>query len=381
MRTLEVHAAATLATGGLDDFGDADYLAGLEVLLASLENEARLTAAGAEEIYGVVIGALIGRLTSEAGWRAVPTHADVPIRKPVFVTGLARSGTTAIHRLLAADPSHQALEMWLGISPQPRPAREQWAQIPAFTGLDSRLREGLQGTLEGRALHYLSAELPDECHLLTAQSFLANSFPSVAHVPSYVDWLATQDWTAAMQRHRRNLQLIGSTSPEKRWVLKNPGHLAALDGLLAAYPDAVVIQMHRDPKQTIASVASVIQYFEGHTSPRQNGQALGRFQLDMCARDIEAFLAARARHNPKHFVDVHYADFVADPVGVVEGIYVQQGLPYDDHVRRALEEELRVSTSGDRAPRHRYSLADFGLIPAEVDERFAAYLAAHPSVS
>ena len=376
----QLHEAATLASGGLDDFGSNDYVPGLEVLLDSLESEAALTVPGAQEIHGVVLGALIGRLTSEAGWKTVPAHTEVPIRQPIFVTGLARSGTTAIHRLLAADPGHQALEMFLGVAPQPRPPREEWTQNPAFTALDARLRTGLQGTAEGRAIHFLSAELPDECHLLTGQSFLANSFPSVAHVPSYVDWLADQDWTGAMQRHRRNLQLIGSTSPEKRWVLKNPGHLRALDGILAAYPDAIVIQMHRDPKQTIASVASVIQYFEGHTSPLQNGAALGRFQLEMFARDAETFLVARERHDPKHIVDIYYPDFVADPVGTVEGFYLDLGLPYNQGVRRALEEEYRVSTTGDRAPRHACSLADFGLTAEEVDERFAVYLDAHPSV-
>lgn len=304
----------------------------------------------------------------------MPQHADVPVRQPIFVTGLPRSGTTAIHRLLAADPAHQALEMWLGISPQPRPPRADWPANPAFAAVDGRLRAGRQGTAQGRAMHYLSAELPDECHLLTAQSFMANSFPSIAHVPGYVAWLGERDWAPAMLRHRRNLQLIGATTPERRWILKNPGHLAAVDGILAAHPDAIVVHMRRDPREAIASVASVIQFFQGHTSPLQNGAALGHFQLDMLARDVEAFETSRARHDPARFVDVDYREFVADPVGTVRGIYERHGLPYDEHVQRALEEEHRVGTSGERAPRHSYSLADFGLTAEQVDERFPDYL-------
>lgn len=370
-----LHEAASAATG-LDDFGDLaadDYRIGLEVLLDSLRDEAQLTPAGAQDIQRVLTGALVGRLTSEAGWRSNPEAAEVAVRQPIFVTGLPRSGTTAIHRLLAADPAHQALEMWLGISPQPRPPLAEWPANPVFAALDDRLRAGRQGTTQGRAMHYLSAELPDECHLLTAQSFLANSFPSMAHVPGYVAWLGEQDWGPAMWRHRLNLQLIGSTSPERRWILKNPGHLAAIDGIFAAYPDAIVVHMRRSPREAIASVASVIQFYQGHTSPQQNGAALGRFQLDMLARDVGAFQHSRAGHDPGQFIDVDYTDFVADPVGTVEGIYRRFSLPWNEHVQLALEAEHRVSTSGERAPRHSYSLDDFGLTPEQVDERFAGY--------
>lgn len=378
----QLHEAASAAAGGLDDFGEDgdDYRTGLDVLLGSLASDARLNELGEQVVYGAVTGALIGRLVSQAGWIAAPGHATVPIERPIFVTGLARAGTTAMHRMLGADPAHQALEMWLGASPQPRPPISEWSDNPAFMQLDAALRSGLQGTPEGKALHYLSAEQPDECHLLTAQSFRAISFPSLAYVPSYVDWLSGQDWAATMRRHRRNLQLIGLNSPEQRWVLKNPGHLAALDGLMAAYPDALVVHMHRDPKETIPSVASVIQFYQGKTSPMQNGERLARLQLQMYAHDLGSFVECRRAYPRRQFVDVYYRDYLADPMGTVRSVYERFGLPCDETTEASIAHELELSTTGDRAPRHHYALADFGLTSGEVDALFADYYSMYPHV-
>ena len=95
-------------------------------------------------------------------------------------------------------------------------------------------------------MHYMAADQVEECWQLLRQSMRSVSYECLAHLPTYSAWLAGQDWTAAYRRHRRNLQLIGLPDPGRRWVLKNPSHLFALDALLSVYPDALVIQTHRD---------------------------------------------------------------------------------------------------------------------------------------
>ena len=116
----DLHASATRMTG-LDDFGDDDHLDGLRVLLDSYAHESALTPLGSKMKRSFLRGALTARLLSEAAWRQYPEHADVPVTRPIFVTGLPRTGTTVIHRLLTADPRHQGLELWLAEFPQPRP--------------------------------------------------------------------------------------------------------------------------------------------------------------------------------------------------------------------------------------------------------------------
>ena len=192
-------------------------------------------------------GALAARLFSEAAWQANPGYAQVRIDRPVFVTGLPRTGTTALHRLLAADPAHQGLAMWLAEVPQPRPPREAWPADPVFQYIQAACERHHAEHPEFMAVHYVAADQVEECWQLLRQSMRSISWECLAHLPTYSAWLAVQDWTDAYRRHRRNLQLIGLPEAGRRWVLKNPSHLFALDALLAVYPDALVIQTHRDP--------------------------------------------------------------------------------------------------------------------------------------
>ena len=375
----DLHASATKITG-LDDFGDDAYLDGLRVLLESYTSEAGLTPMGNSVVRASLRGALVARLLAEAAWRQFPDHADVPIERPIFVTGLSRTGTTALHRLLTADPAHQGLELWLTDVPQPRPPRETWDDDPVYRQIKAGYDRHRAENPDFSGLHYTSADTVEECWRLLRQSMKSVSDECLAYVPGYSTWLAGQDWTDAYDRHRRLLQLIGRNEPEKRWVLKNPSHLFALDELLAVYPDALVVQTHRPPSTTLASTCSLSYAATNGWSTAFTPEVIGRTQLDMWARGLAKFSASRARHDPARFCDVDYEDFVADPVGTVEGIYRHFGLPLSDAARAEIRRVDAQSRSGARKPSHQYALSDFGLTPAQVDARFADVVGASPTI-
>jgi hypothetical protein len=367
-----LHASAARITG-LADFGPDDYADGLAVLLESYERDAGLTPLGARLKRAFLRGALVARLLSEAGWRQYPEHAEVAIRRPVFVTGLPRTGTTALHRLLTADPAHQGLEMWLIEAPQPRPPRDTWAADPVFRGIQAAYEQHHVEHPEFMGVHYMAADQVEECWQLLRQSARSVSYECLAHLPTYSAWLRGQDWTAAYRRHRRNLQLIGLRDGHRRWVLKNPSHLFALDALLAVYPDALVIQTHRPARTAIASVCSLAAQASAGWSTTFRGEVVGRDQLELWARGLALFTAARGHRDPGRFYDVDYDDLVADPVGTAEACYGHFGLPLSGAAADAMRE---LSAPGGGAggagrpgrPEHRYRLADFGLTGAEVDE-------------
>ncbi|SFB19283.1 Sulfotransferase family protein [Amycolatopsis marina] len=366
----DLHASASRITG-LDDFGGDEHREGLAVLLESYERDALLTPRGSKVARAFLRGALISRLLSESAWRAHPEHADVPIDRPIFVTGLPRTGTTALHRLLTEDPAHQGLELWLTEVPRPRPPRSTWAADPVFQGIQAGYDQHHVEHPEFMGLHYTSAEQVEECWQLLRQSAMSISYECFAYLPTYSAWLAEQDWTTAYRRHRRNLQLIGLPDADRRWVLKNPSHLFALDALLEIYPDALIIQTHRSPRTAIASVASLTEQATAGWSEVFHGEVVGRTQLELWSRGLDAFTAERAKHDPARFFDVDYADFVADPIGTVESIYDHFGLEMTQAARAAMTELHTASTSGGRRPAHRYTLDDFGLTAADVDARFA----------
>lgn len=366
----DLHASATKLTG-LTDFGTDDYTEAMQVLLDSYRDDAGLTELGSKMSRFFLRGALVARALSEAAWAANPGYVETPVTQPIFVTGLPRTGTTALHRLLAADPANQGLEMWLTDFPQPRPPRESWADNPAYAQIDAGLRQHQVQNPEFMGLHYMSASDVEECWQLLRQSGMSHSYGCLAYIPGYTRWLAGQDWTPAYARHRRNLQLIGMNDT-RRWVLKNPSHLFCLDALLATYPDAIVIQTHRDPATIIPSVCSLNEHATRGWSTTFTGETIGRTQLDLWSRGLHEFTAARARHPEATFIDIDFDDLRTDPLGVVDSVYARTGATLTPEARTAITALDNESRTGARKPTHHYSLADYGLTENMVAESFGS---------
>ena len=368
----DLHASAVKACG-LDDFGgdDDNYIEALTVLLDAYRTEADLTEFGSKMQRFFARNALVARLVSEAAFKQYPQHADVAIERPIFVTGLPRTGTTAVHRLLAADPRHQGLQLWLAEFPQPRPPRETWSDNPVFQQMEAQYAKAHEADPDYTGLHFMTPDEVEECWQLLRQSLHSISYETLAHVPSYAQWLAGQDWTKSYRRHRKNLQLIGLNDVEKRWVLKNPSHLFALEALMATYPDALVVQCHRPPETIMASMCSLAQHTTAGWSNTFQGKVIGDDALETWSRGLRLFNTERAKHDPAQFYDLDYSALVADPVGAVADIYRHFGIEMADEARAAISDTDEQSKQGPRAPKHTYSLADYGLTAEQVKERFA----------
>ena len=358
---------------GLDDFGsdDDNYREALGVILDSYQREADLTPLGSKICRVYLRSALAARLLAQDAWKQYPQYADVGVERPIFVTGLPRTGTTALHRLLGADPMHQGLEMWLAEFPQPRPPCETWESNPVYRQIDAQFAAHHIENPDFMGLHYMTAGEVEECWQLLRQTVHAVAYETLTHIPSYAQWLSKQDWTPTYRRHRKNLQLIGLNDIGKRWVLKNPSHLFALDALMATYPDALIVQTHRPAETIMASMCSLAEAATEGWSNTFVGAQIGFDQLDTWSRGLELFNAERAKHDPAQFYDVDYVDFVADPIGTAQAIYRYFDIPLSDSATLAMEQIHAESKAGPRAPKHTYSLADYGLTSDAVKARFA----------
>lgn len=367
--------AAAVRTTGLSDFGSdpggTGHEEGLRTLVEDLNSpEAGLTGLGNYFQRSEVKGALVGRLLTQARFNELPAYADVPIERPIFVMGLPRTGTTALHRLLHADPMHQGLEMWITQFPQPRPPRDTWESDPIFTAMQSAFSAHHVESPEFMGIHYMDATSVEECWRLLRQTGKSHSYESLANLPRYTQWLAKQDWTDAYARHKQNLQLIGLNDPEKRWVLKNPSHLSALDALMTVYPDALIVYTHRDPVVCIASSCSLSAETTLGQSTTFVGGVIGHTQLDLWSRAYHAFWNARPHYDQSQFIDVAYHDFIGDPVGTARGIYDGFGIEWTAGAAAAVELIDAESRQGGKRPAHRYSLKDYGLTEGQVRAAF-----------
>jgi hypothetical protein len=369
----EFFAAASAATG-LTDFGADDFSTGLDLFLHCLDDCATLSAEGRAMTIEQIKMFLVSRLHSEQGWKERPECLMRPIAAPLIITGIVRSGTTALHKLFSMDPQFQGLEHWLTRAPQVRPPRADWADNPSYHGAAGVVDTMIERAPEMKADHMMSAEEVEESIFLLPQSFTCNMFPSQWNIPEYDAWYRQQDETASYRRFAKNLQLIGADEPDRRWLLKNPTDLLAMDAVLNVFPDAMIVQTHRDPLQAVPSVANLIaaarRLFEGvHADPAE----VGRRETEFWALALSRAGRARGRTRIPVF-DVEFADIVRDLPGVARAIYAHFGVVLEGAVEAAMRtwiaEHPRQSVTLQR-----FAPEDFGVKSASLLDVYSDYRA------
>jgi Sulfotransferase family len=372
----QVHAAATQMAGGLTDFGPLDYVPGLRALLDSMLREMQFSEIGRQFGIGTVAGTLAARLHTEHGWKQRPDYRKVEIRRPLVITGIPRTGTTALHKLLSMDPQFQGLEHWLTEAPQPRPARETWVANREFQASVAALETFFRIMPEMRLAHDIVADEVDECLEVLRQNFVTNRFASGMHVPSYERWFSKQSEAPSYRRFVEVLRLVGVDSPGQRWLLKNPGHVAQMDRLLEVLPDACVIQTHRDPVKAIPSLCSTLhmarRMFEGDAA---RADVIGPREVEYWATAMDTTARVRAVRIDQ-FHDVHHREFHRDPMGVVRGIYERFDLTLSDETAQKMQRWIEASPT-TRHGEHRYRIEDYGITADQVRDRFADYVDRH----
>jgi hypothetical protein len=365
--------AARRATG-LTDFGDQHFRVGLRRLLSALESEADLTFLGRVAARRDLVGLLITRLELEDDRKKHPSIGLEHIARPIFIVGLPRTGSTALHHLLAQDPDTRAPLAWEVMYPSPPPAAETYATDPRIARAEGQLRWLDWLAPDFKTIHPVGAQLPLECIAIMSASFLATRFQATYNVPSYEVWLHAQDMRPAYAFHRRFLQQLQWRAPGMRWALKAPSHVFAFDALLDTYPDACIVQTHRDPLTAIASVASLSsslhRAFSRHREPARFGREVTDRWTDGLERSLELRRAGRVPR--ERLIDVHYHALVDDPMGVVRRIYARFEMPLTPAAESRMRAFLAANPKGKRG-QHEYALDTFGLDAQDLTRRFKAY--------
>lgn len=290
------------------------------------------------------------------------------ISAPIVITGMPRSGTTFLQRLLAADPDSASPRCWQTLHPWPgdgpdRRRRDADRQLAGFALLAPELR----------ALHPLTADSPQECTEITAQVFQSLRFETVYRIPGYKSWLAGYGHLAAYRFHRRYLQhLQYHAGRPMRWVLKCPDHVFAIDALLAVYPDARVIFLHRDPLRVLPSVARLTEVLRRPFAHDVNRREIGRQVLADWGHGADILCQEAAYPRLPSALHLRYEDLVSRPLATIARI--------DRHFGLALSEAAHASIGALAArqpdggyPRNEYRSDNFGLQPSMLRERFAEY--------
>ena len=364
-----LHRAA-YRRAGQTSYGAWDFAEPLERLLKSYRDEAALTTLGRITVRELIVSLLDNLLRMEAERAANPIIEQQRIAAPVFIIGLPRTGTTHLHGLISEDPANRAPLTWEVMYPAASRSAADVERARSQAG--TRLGWADRLAPEFMRIHPIAPDLPQECIAITAQTFMSIQFHTTHDVPSYQNWLEDASQRLGFDFHHRFLQHLQAKGAGARWVLKAPGHLFALEGLLERYPDARIVHTHRDPLRVMASMASHATVLRRAFSDDADPIKIAADWADRWARALDKFLAVRDRARPSQFLDVNFESIESDPLGTVERVYDFLGWPLTSAARTAMQNFLAANPKNKHGV-HSYTLEQFGLSRTGETIRFRNY--------
>jgi hypothetical protein len=338
-------------------------------LVESCQGEARLNLIGKIALNTDVLETLSARLKMERDRQLYPNISRQEIREPVFIVGLPRSGTSLLHRLLSADPEHRCPLMWEVRSPSPPTRANEKRRIQRATQ-SCNFFNWLVPTF--RYVHAIGAEVPQECVSLMTPTFLSDQFDAMYYVPSYRAWFFRQNLRPAYEYHRRFLQQLQFRRTARRWILKAPTHMFAMPALLSVYPDALFVQTHRTPVDSMASVSSLVTILRSAFSDGVDSFTVSREAIHYWSETMKKFLPERDRLANNRICDIQYDEIRREPIRAVRRIYEYFGWSLSHEAERRMR-VLVASQAKRQSANHRYDLSQFGSSAGEVLSVFETY--------
>ncbi|MDE8651037.1 sulfotransferase family protein [Novosphingobium album (ex Liu et al. 2023)] len=376
MIELEAIIAEAEANAGLAD-PEPHLHRNLAALLASIAAGPPMHANGMAAMRRAMTGFTTNRLEGLRWLRDHPQIGEEAVIAPVFLCGLPRSGTTYFQYLFDRDRRFRLLRTWEAIMPNPPPGHDP-ASVTARKAAEAEMRgKWKPGEIEGfDALHLIDEDGSEECHAILEQAYATAGSFNLYDAPEFFDFLMDGlDLEAAYRVHKRQLQLLQWLMPPRRWALKYPNHVIAMDAILQVYPDARFAMTHRDPLQTLASIAKMTFTLRSarYADPVDRTR-VGRQMLDFVDRHIARIMAFAKGPQADRAVHVDYYRLVADPAKVMAEVHAGLGIDTPGDVREAIAGWRRENPKNKRGA-NEYTLDQFGIDPGEARERFADYIA------
>lgn len=362
---------------GLRNFGDDDFHTGLRMLLESAQREAGLSLIGKQALQQDCLRWLTNRLKIEDALAKNPEILNTPVSRPLFIVCLPRTGSTFLHRLLSQDEQARAPLFWELWRPAPPPRKETRLSDPRIAQLEEEHVRSIKALFpDVLSMHTVEASAPEECYFLLQNSFASYSTSFYYDIPSYQEWVRTLDLVPSYRYYKKQLQLLSWRCFGQPWILKNPEHLLSLDAILKVFPDAAIVQVHRDPKVALASLCSlqhsVLNLWRQAPLP---AESIGERMLQKWQFPVEHSMRVRAQASASQFFDLDYDELLADPIGSVRRIYGHFGYELTAGSVSCMQAWLSENQQHKHG-KHDYTLESFGLTPERVDEAFADYVRA-----
>ena len=358
----------------LDNLGNPIFLEGFYNLVDSINKEADLNEIGMQAQHHRLIGILANMLRIEQALILNPEIVHEKIEAPVVIVGLPRTGSTMTHRLLAADPNHTAMLWWEGRYPAILDGESKGDPGKRMNLGKAEVEAVMQASPEALTIHPWDYKGADEEILLLEHTFFSTVPESFMRLPSYSKWVESQDHIHAYAQLKIMLQYLQWQNPgreSKRWVLKSPHHLGFIDKLLEVFPDAKVIQTHRDPHKTVPSFCSMCaNLFEPLTNSYDKNE-IGEHWANKLAKVLNHCMRI-SNTNAKNFINLEFNKMIKDPIAEMNEVYNFIGEDFSDQAENAMKAWKEENKHEMGA--HQYSLEEFGLQSSFIDINFEKYI-------
>jgi len=361
---------------GIDSV-DADIQEALERLVHALNNEAQLNEAGARGMESRILTILCNRLCMQRDFDSYPEIDDEKIVRPHILTGAGRSGSTKMHKLLAGSGDFKFLRFWQQYNPSLRTGRRIEDPSERIREADEFTRWFDRQVPQAKLIHpYETFEPEEETFLFDHARFGINFNITHTTLPSYMQWYMGQDIVKQLQFIKQSLKYLQwqfHDHDDRPWVLKNPLYCGLEPVLEQVFPSAVLIATHRDPTRRVSSSAGLVTNFKKAYSDLDRTHEAGPGMLEFMAEAANQYLAGRDAHPGTKILDIGYGELTTNSQRVVEKIYTFADRPFKEQVQKAIarwEDENHQHKHGV----YNYTLADYGITPEMVNEKFRPYV-------
>lgn len=349
----------------------------LELLVDDYRSGPEMSLVGRNIAANMLAGVVANRSRISNYLSSHPEVGATPIQRPIIIVGLPRTGTTFLFNLLAEDSNARPLQVWETMQPVGPDVDPGSSRDPRRKQAKKTFKQLHFALPDISAIHEFSSDGPEECTGLLLNTLKTPFFRG--DLPGYRGWLyslSEQEKDDIYRQYVNQLlicQYQRPVPPGGHWLLKSPSHCFALSSLLRVLPDALVIQTHRDPTKSVASLCSLSAALDRLMYAQVDSASVGTRTLAIASQLAGAALRADDAAETGRITHVAYRDLVKDPMQTVESIYRAANLPLREGLRERLQKAI-TARSQNRFGKHSYELADFGLTRDRIDNEFSEYL-------